>query len=149
MKKILLLLFCVFYFFGMGIGQDKIENDTITTKSGLKYIKVKKGTGVVVAKEKEIFTHIVLTNLKGKKIWTTREKSERSGKVETFDFIYGKTALIKGFNEGVGLMRKGDRFTFILPPNIAYGEKGQGADIPPNTTLVFDIEIIDVKEFVR
>lgn len=138
MKKGLLLIVCVFCFFSMGISQDKAKNDTITTKSGLKYIKVVKGKGAVVEKEKKIFTHIVLTNLEGKEIWTTR----KDGK--TFDFVYGKTSLIKGFNEGVGLMRKGDRFTFILHPAIAYGEKGQGADIPPNTTLVFDIEIINV-----
>jgi len=123
----------------MGICQDKAKNDTITTKSGLKYIKVIKGKGPKVEKNKEIFTHIVLTNLDGKEIWETRKAGE------TFNFVYGKTALIKGFNEGVGYMRKGDRFTFILHPAIAYGEKGAGADIPPNTTLVFDIEIIDVK----
>jgi len=65
MKKGLLLIVCVFYFIGMGASQDKTKNDTITTKSGLKYFKVKKGTGTKVEKNNKIFTHVILTDLKG------------------------------------------------------------------------------------
>ncbi|MFC2128298.1 FKBP-type peptidyl-prolyl cis-trans isomerase [Bacteroidota bacterium] len=138
MKKGLLLLLCVFYFAGMGISQDKAKKDTITTKSGLKYILVKKGKGDLIRKGKKVFTHVVLTNLKGEELWTTR-KDEK-----TFDFVYGEMSLIAGFNEAISLMKKGERSTFVLHPAIAYGERGSGETIPPNTTLVFDIEVIDV-----
>ncbi len=145
MKKGLLLLVCVFYFIGMGFSQNKAKIDTITTKSGLKYFKVKKGTGAKVEKNKINITHVILSDLKGKELWSTRKKDPGTGELKTFDFVYGQMSLIKGFNEGVGLMRIGDRFTFILHPAIAYGERGAGNDIPPNTTLVFDIEIIKVE----
>ena len=137
MKKSILLLVCVFCFAAIGISQNKAKKDTITTKSGLKYVLVKKGKGDIIVKGKKVFTHINLTDLKGKKLWSTHDNEK------TFDLVYGETSLIAGFNEAIGLMKKGERSTFILHPAIAYGEKGKG-DIPPNTTLVFDIEIINV-----
>jgi peptidyl-prolyl cis-trans isomerase A (cyclophilin A) len=54
--------------------------------------------------------------------------------------------VIKGWDEAVALMRVGERMRFVVPANLAYGEKGYPGAIPPNSTLIFDIELVDVPE---
>ncbi len=62
-----------------------------------------------------------------------------------FAFELGKGQVIKGWDEGIGKLRVGDQATFIIPPQIAYGEKGRGP-IPPNATLIFVIELVGIEE---
>ena len=63
---------------------------------------------------------------------------------QPFTFIVGSGSTIAGFNQGVSLMRKGEKATLLLPSALAYGPRGAGS-IPPNTPLIFDIEVVDVK----
>jgi tetratricopeptide (TPR) repeat protein len=134
MKKIyLLLLLFVINIFAINLyAQSK---DTITTSSGLKYIIQKKGKGKKSIAGKMAEVHYTGWLTTGKKFDSSRDRDE------TFEFMLGTGQVIKGWDEGVELMSIGDKYRFIIPPDLAYGEKGAGEVIPPNSTLIFDVEL--------
>jgi peptidylprolyl isomerase len=112
--------------------------DTIATSSGLKYIILKKGTGKKSKTGKAVEVHYTGWLTDGKKFDSSLDRNE------TFEFTLGESQVIKGWDEGVALMRVGDKFRFIIPPELAYGEKGAGEIIPPNSTLIFDVEVLGI-----
>ncbi|MCC7157901.1 MAG: FKBP-type peptidyl-prolyl cis-trans isomerase [Ignavibacteria bacterium] len=112
--------------------------DTVTTSSGLKYIVLKQGSGKKSVNGKIAEVHYTGWLHDGKKFDSSRDRNT------TFEFTLGAKQVIKGWDEGVALMRIGDEFRLILPPELAYGENGAGEVIPPNATLVFDVELIGV-----
>ncbi len=114
------------------------SQDTITTSSGLKYLVLKKGSGKKSESGKVAEVHYTGWLLDGKKFDSSRDRGE------PFEFILGGKQVIKGWDEGVALMRIGDEFRLILPPELAYGERGAGDIIPPNSTLIFDVELLGV-----
>lgn len=132
MKKIafLLILFTACIFAQSG--------DTITTASGLKYIIIKTGKGKKSEAGKVAEVHYTGWLLDGKKFDSSRDRNE------PFEFTLGAKQVIAGWDEGVALMKIGDQYRFILPPELAYGERGAGEVIPPNATLVFDVELLGV-----
>lgn len=113
------------------------SSDTITTDSGLKYYIVEEGTGKKIQEGKEVTLHGIGTLENGEVFWETRKSNS------PFCFVTGTNSVIKGVEEGVSKMRVGDRWIFILPPEIAYGDRQRGP-IPPNSTLIFDYEVLDV-----
>jgi len=133
MKKLLFIISFWMYI----ISVSAQSNDTITTDSGLKYFIIQEGEGEKVENGKEVTLHGIGTFLNGEVFWETRLSNS------PFHFITGTNSVIKGVEEGVSKMRVGDRWIFILPPEIAYGNKQRGP-IPPNSTLVFDYEVLDV-----
>lgn len=114
------------------------SGDTVTTSSGLKYIVVKKGNGKKSEVGKIAEVHYTGWLLDGKKFDSSRDRNE------PFEFTLGAKQVISGWDEGVALMRIGDQFRLILPPELAYGERGAGDIIPANATLVFDVELLGV-----
>jgi FKBP-type peptidyl-prolyl cis-trans isomerase len=133
-----ILLFVIsFWAYVMSVSAQ--SNDTITTDSGLKYYIVEKGEGEKVEVGKEVKLHGIGTLENGEVFWETRESNS------PFYFETGTNSVIKGVEEGVSKMRVGDRWIFILPPEIAYGERLRGP-IPPNSTLIFDYEVLDISD---
>lgn len=115
-----------------------IENklDVQSTLSGLYYVLEKEGSGDLSPDMKSIITaHYHGTLMDG----TVFDSSIDRGK--PFEFTLGR--VIKGWKEGIPLLKKGGKGKFLIPSEMAYGERGAGKDIPPNAVLIFDIELID------
>jgi tetratricopeptide (TPR) repeat protein len=122
------------------ISMHSIAGDTLQTASGLRYFYVQKGEGVSANAEDVIIADYIGYFTDGKIFDSSIDRGQ------PFVFTLGKGQVIKGMDEGVSMMRVGDRMIFIMPPELAYGEKGAGDVIPPNTTLIFDVELLDTKE---
>jgi tetratricopeptide (TPR) repeat protein len=130
MKKVIIFLI----FFSVSV----FSQDTVTTSSGLKYIVLKKGKGKQSEVGKVAEVHYTGWLLDGKKFDSSKDRNE------TFEFTLGASQVIKGWDEGVALMRIGDQYRLILPSDLAYGDKGAGDLIPPGATLIFDVDLIGV-----
>jgi len=109
-----------------------------TTVSGLNYALIQEGEGELVGKEKQATVHYSGFLLDGTKFDSSVERDE------PFTFVAGVGQVIPGWDEGVQLMKKGSKARFIVPSALAYGERDLGK-IPPNSTLIFDVEVLDVK----
>lgn len=112
--------------------------DTSTTSSGLKYIMIEKGNGPHAENNKEVEVHYTGYLTDGKKFDSSRDRNE------PIAFLLGTGQVIKGWDEGIALMNVGDKMRLIIPPQLAYGKKGAGNIIPPDATLIFDVELMSV-----
>jgi peptidylprolyl isomerase len=108
------------------------------TASGLYYIEKAKGTGAKAMAGKKVKVHYTGTLLNGTKFDSSKDRNQ------PFDFELGKGQVVEGWDEGVALMNAGGRAMLIIPSNLAYGERDV-PPIPPYSTLVFDIELLEVK----
>ncbi|MBL8803775.1 MAG: FKBP-type peptidyl-prolyl cis-trans isomerase [Planctomycetes bacterium] len=116
------------------------DTDIITTTSGLKYSVLSKGDGTTKAKAGDkVKVHYTGWLPTTGKIF---DSSLRAG--QPFEFVLGRRKVIEGWDEGVALMSRGDRFKFTIQPERAYGANGAPPTIPPNATLVFEVELLDV-----
>ena len=111
-------------------------SDTIKTSSGLKYIVIKKGTGPTPNAGQIVKAHYTGKFLDGKVFDSSIPRGE------PFAFPVGKGHVIKGWDEAILTMSKGEKRILIIPPQLAYGEGGMGP-IPPNATLIFEVELVD------
>ena len=117
--------------------ENKAKDDVKTTESGLQYKIVRAGTGKSPAATDEVEVHYEGKLING----TVFDSSIARGKSISF----GVNRVIKGWTEALQLMQEGARWQVYIPSKLAYGEKGAGASIGPNETLIFDIELIKVK----
>jgi len=115
----------------------------VTTASGLQYIDTKPGTGAQPRPNQTVVVHytgwLYANGAKGKKFDSSVDRNE------PFEFPVGAGRVIRGWDEGVGLMKVGGKRTLIIPPALGYGASGAGGVIPPNATLMFDVELLGVK----
>ena len=109
------------------------------TETGLKYIPEKVGAGAQAVAGKTVRVHYTGKFLDGKVF----DSSHKRG--EPIEFQLGTGRVIKGWDEGIAMMRVGGKAQLVIPPNLAYGASGAGGVIPPNATLIFDVELVDVK----
>jgi FKBP-type peptidyl-prolyl cis-trans isomerase len=109
-----------------------------TTASGLKYQVMKQGTGTVSPKVTDtVKVHYHGTLLNG----TVFDSSVQRGEPISFPL----NGVIPGWTEGLQLMKVGDKFKFEIPPNLAYGDSSPSPTIPPNSTLVFEVELLGIQ----
>lgn len=118
------------------LAENKKRAGVVTTPSGLQYEIVKEGNGRQPKASDTVQCHYEGTLIDG----TVFDSSYRRGMPAEF----GLRQVIAGWTEGVQLMKEGSIFKFYIPYNLAYGERGAGADIPPYAALIFKVELINV-----
>ncbi len=111
----------------------------LTTASGLKIEIVQEGNGPLPQKGQTVIVHYVGTLQNGKKFDSSRDRGT------PFSFVLGQGQVIRGWDEGIALMKVGSRARLTIPPQLGYGSGGAGNVIPPNATLIFDVELLGVK----
>ncbi|HEY5280070.1 MAG TPA: FKBP-type peptidyl-prolyl cis-trans isomerase [Pseudolabrys sp.] len=115
----------------------------MTTASGLKYTDETVGTGPSPKPGQTAVVHytgwLYVNGIKGKKFDSSHDRNE------PFEFPVGRGRVIKGWDEGVTSMKVGGKRTLIVPPALGYGASGAGGVIPPNATLMFEVELLAVK----
>jgi peptidylprolyl isomerase len=115
----------------------------VTTPSGLKIADEKVGTGATPKAGQTCVMHytgwLYENGAKTKKFDSSRDNGQ------PFEFPIGRQRVIAGWDEGVVSMKVGGKRTLIIPPELGYGARGAGGVIPPNATLIFEVELLDVK----
>lgn len=137
MKKISIALFTLL------VSIATVNAEVITLDSGLRYEDVKVGTGAEAVSGKTVDVHYTG--------WLD-EQGHKGNKFDSsvdrgvpFSFPLGAGRVIKGWDEGVAGMKVGGKRTLMIPPDLGYGARGAGGVIPPNASLIFDVELLEVK----
>ena len=119
------------------------QGKAMTTASGLQIIDIKEGAGASPKPGQTCVMHytgwLYENGKKGSKFDSSVDRKE------PFEFPIGQGRVIKGWDEGVASMKVGGKRTLIIPPALGYGSRGAGGVIPPNATLVFDVELLALK----
>ena len=113
---------------------------TVKTASGLEYIDLVPGTGPSPTAGKGVKVHYTGWLTDGKKFDSSVDRGQ------PFVFTVGVGQVIPGWDEGVLAMKVGGKRKLIIPSNLGYGPSGAGSDIPPNATLIFEVELLDVEK---
>jgi len=109
------------------------------TDSGLRYKIIQKGSGAKAEKGKTVSVHYEGALANGQVFDSSYKRNQ------PIDFALGVGQVIPGWDEGIALLQVGDKARFVIPSHLAYGSTGAGGVIPPNATLVFDVELMNVK----
>lgn len=118
---------------------DTISEGFDSTDSGLRYKMIQKGKGTKAEKGQTVSVHYEGSLLNGQVFDSSYKRKQ------PIDFELGAGQVISGWDEGISLLKVGDKARFVVPPNLGYGSAGAGGVIPPNATLLFDVELMDVK----
>jgi FKBP-type peptidyl-prolyl cis-trans isomerase FklB len=118
--------------------ENKAREDIVTLESGLQYKILKKGTGASPKPTDTVKCQYRGTTIDGKEFDSSYER----GKPATF----AVNRVIKGWTEGLQLMKEGGKWQFFIPSELAYGERGAGKNIGPNEVLVFEVELLEIEK---
>ena len=122
---------------------DAADNQVTEMPDGLKYTDTKTGDGTVARSGNKVSVHytgwLSDNGAKGKKFDSSVDRGQ------PFQFTLGAKQVIAGWDEGVAGMKVGGKRTLIIPPDLGYGKRGAGDDIPPNATLLFEVELLEIK----
>jgi peptidylprolyl isomerase len=137
------ILFAIMLFVAPSGANAQNAGAAVTTPSGLQIIDTKVGTGASPKPGQTCVMHytgwLYVNGQKGKKFDSSVDRNE------PFEFPIGQHRVIAGWDEGVATMKVGGKRTLIIPPELGYGARGAGGVIPPNATLLFDVELLSVK----
>mgnify|MGYP003663816217 CR=1 FL=1 len=117
---------------------DKVAAGFESTESGLRYKMIQKGDGAKAEKGKQVSVHYEGSLLSGDVFDSSYKRNS------PIDFQLGIGQVIPGWDEGISLLKVGDKARFVIPSDLAYGSAGAGGVIPPNATLIFDVELMKV-----
>lgn len=112
--------------------------EQVTTASGLQYVDEVVGDGTSPTNGQNVKVHYTGTFTDGRKFDSSRDRNR------PFEFIIGQGRVIRGWDEGVLSMQVGGRRILTVPGHLGYGVAGAGGTIPPNATLIFDVELLGV-----
>lgn len=118
---------------------EKLSAGFNQTESGLRYQMIIEGTGKKAEKGKVVSVHYKGSLPDGTEFDNSFKRKS------PIDFPLGQGHVIEGWDEGIALLKVGDKARFVIPSYLGYGERGAGGVIPPNATLIFDVELMDVK----
>jgi peptidylprolyl isomerase len=119
-------------------GPPPVTGDTTTTASGLQLIAITNGSGAMAQQGQVVQVHYTGYLTDGTKFDSSLDRGQ------PFEFPLGMGRVIRGWDEGLALMRVGDKRRLIIPPELGYGDRGAGDVIPPGATLVFDVELLEI-----
>ena len=118
------------------LAENKTKEGVITTESGLQYKVEKEGTGEKPTAADRVKVHYTSTLLDGTKFDSSVDRGEPAE--------FGVSQVIRGWTEGLQIMPAGSKYIFWIPSDLAYGERGAGQDIKPNSVLKFEVELLEV-----
>jgi peptidylprolyl isomerase len=118
---------------------DVEEAEYVTTDSGLKYADLEIGDGPTPENGQTVLVHYTGWLEDGTKFDSSLDRGQ------PFSFVLGEGRVIRGWDEGVATMKVGGKRQLVIPPELAYGERGAGGVIPPNATLIFEVELLEVQ----
>jgi len=114
-------------------------SEEITTPSGLKYIDMEIGSGESPQTGQGVVVHYTGTLEDGTKFDSSMDRNK------PFSFTIGIGRVIQGWDEGVATMKVGGKRRLTIPSDLGYGARGAGGVIPPNATLIFDVELLEIR----
>lgn len=142
MRRQSVLLFVVFLTVALLCsceGPARVSGPGVTMPSGLQYWDIRVGNGAVAETRKKVVVHYAGWLTDGRKFDSSLERQR------PFVFVLGSGTVIRGWDEGIAGMKVGGKRQLRIPPELGYGAKGAPPDIPPNATLIFDVELLEVK----